>query len=340
MRVLIASAFETNNDYIKMLVTALRSFCEVVTEVDVFWKREQQFDIIHIQWPEELFYWKSFSIDNLMDLKETLNFWKNSGSKIVATRHNILPNNSNSHNVGLYDYIYKSVDAVVHLGKYSSTHLNNPNRSAIIEHPNYSPLLLLKNVSSADIPNKSKGKLFLSFGSIRYKEEEKLLIAAFLKVKTKDDILLVTDSFFIRQNYGGGLNLFFNLYKKIRVKCLKKQNVILQSKRISNEDLFDYFHSSDVIISPRQKQLNSGVIYLALTYNKVIVSSNYGNIGEALQKYNMPSYEPGSLNSLANSLLIAKSTKPFTIDAYNFFLEQTAPMTIAKKHYELYSSLF
>ena len=53
-------------------------------------------------------------------LEKVLKNWQENGAKIVITRHNYLPHSQNPERFEtLYEVIYKTVDAVIHLGAYS-----------------------------------------------------------------------------------------------------------------------------------------------------------------------------------------------------------------------------
>ena len=111
MKVLIASEYNTKNSIIRSYVDGIRQLVKVESGVSTFWNSTLNFDIVHIHWPEQLFDWKCFEQDELINLKTRLAYWKNTGAKIVVTRHNSIPYLNCRLNEELYDMVYRNAHA-------------------------------------------------------------------------------------------------------------------------------------------------------------------------------------------------------------------------------------
>ncbi len=86
----------------------------------------------------------------------------------------------------------------------------------------------------------------------------------------------------------------------------------------------------------RIDSLNSGSIYLGLTFKKIIVGPAIGNMKEVLEKTDAYSFNPENIDSLVNALEEALKTDK---DKYQVNLEAMYPKNIAKKWDELFANL-
>ena len=56
----------TDNLFVVSLIKSLRDKkLQIDSSVDLFWSSDIKYDIIHIQWPEELFKWGSVSKEDI-----------------------------------------------------------------------------------------------------------------------------------------------------------------------------------------------------------------------------------------------------------------------------------
>lgn len=143
MKILITSFYNSPNIYVKSIADALMKMenVEVLCSIDAFWNTNIHFDIIHIQWPEEVLFWKSPTVELLKNLKEKILYWKNKSSKIVVTRHNNLTHNSEELSESLYKMVYGFANAVIHLGKKCSiSFAKSKNKIFKIKHKEKGPI--------------------------------------------------------------------------------------------------------------------------------------------------------------------------------------------------------
>jgi hypothetical protein len=346
MKVLIASQYYSTNSYVKNIVDPLTELCEVVTGVEVFWVSNLIFNVIHIQWPEELFEWKELKTDDLTRLKIRLEYLKKKGSKIAVTRHNEKSHRGYSLDQELYDLVFNFADCVVHLGSYSLNKFKGVDqKSVVIEHPLYSDLYQYCNPAKnrKELNLAEHSFIVLSVGKIRKKSEEKMVFSNFFKFRKKhpNSILLVLNPLKIYDLFPLKLNPVKKISKfilfNIKKFFLRFFGVILNSRVISDELMANYVNISNVIVLSRIDTLNSGVVFLGATFQKPVIGPRIGNILEALELTNNYSFNPHDEASLYLELLKIKESPIHQKGAAN--IEILNPGLIAKKHFELYQEL-
>lgn len=334
MKILITSEYNSRNTYVKDIVDELRAYTDVETEVINFWKSDTFYDIIHIQWPEELFEWKTIIEEDLKKLIKRIKYLREKGSKIVLTLHNKIPHRSQtSFDEQLYKYLYNEADIIVNLGKYSCSFYPNK-KNVVIYHPNYDKHIKIERLKP------SNEITFLSFGNIRRIEEEQQIINGFLKAKIPNSKLIVSNSIIGKNPYykEGKLSIKKWLYI-IYLKRLRSKNILFINKKLNQDEINFYFNNADIIISPRIDNLNSGVVFLGFSFGKPVVGPNVGNIGEFLRMTNNPTFEPRNSNSVASALKNAIQNKNIGKQNSQFSKEFLNADKIAFEHYKLYQEL-
>ena len=98
MRILIANFITNGNRYLIDLKKGLENYANVVWDYEEFWKCENDYDIVHIHWPEFLSYevqnyvWTTdpFPKQLFNQIETCLKYWKQHAT-IIYTRHNKHP---------------------------------------------------------------------------------------------------------------------------------------------------------------------------------------------------------------------------------------------------------
>ena len=75
---------------------------------------------------------------------------------------------------------------------------------------------------------------------------------------------------------------------------------------VPSEDIQLFMNAADVVIIPRIKNLNSGVLILAFTFGKVVVGTDFGVIGEILSDTGNPTFAPDDISSVVCAIEDAK----------------------------------
>ncbi|MCD8740542.1 hypothetical protein LT679_08005 [Mucilaginibacter roseus] len=340
MKVLLTS--NANNPYITELVEGLAAKVEIVNSVTEFWNSEAMFDVIHIQWPEELFKWLAPSKQQLIEFKNRMIMWRSRGAKIVVTRHNELPNKADAERFKeLYDFSYSTADAVVHLGEYSLENLvsrGSGTLNSLIPHHIYTsyPNFVDRKEARKELGIKEDAKVILCFGKIRNKEEKEFIFNAFSKINIKKKYLLIP-GFFERHSFKK------HPVRKISIRVkhiLRKMfsDQWLGFKFVHHRKVQFFFNAADVVLIPRLENLTSGVIYLSLAFNKYIVGPANGNITEVLRAFDFPTFnvsdEESVVAAIEKGLSANTSSTISEKDKERFLLSYSI-----KQHIDLYTTL-
>ena len=282
---------------------------QVQIGIEAFWSCDLQLDIIHIHWPESLFKWQEPDREELIKIESTLRNWRELGSKIVTTRHNITKHNNDTRNFDtLYSLVYKYSQAVIHLGKYSikefavrykEKEFVNQQRHVTIPHGIYTDNP--DDISRDDAREKLKINFsdfaLLAFGQIRAKEEKDLLKGAFEKIHISNKKLIVPRWSLPKKRWKRALEkVYYKLHPDYRFDW----------HMVPSEDIQLFMNAADVVIIPRIKNLNSGVLILAFTFGKVVVGTDFGVIGEILSETGNPTFAPDDISSVVCAIEDAK----------------------------------
>lgn len=309
LRVLLACDFDAN-PYVSEL-------CESLNDVGVtveaglrpFWIPQKEYDVVHLQWPEALFRWRSPSWAEIrLLLNDVLPSWR-SRSRIVITRHNKAAHDrTNPFWQSLYDNVYEYADAVVHLGpfgleQFRATVGSNVRFHKVIPHPVYDaygePMESCSAKKTLSVPQGTPA--MLAFGGIRTEDERRLLLNAFSRVSTSKKILLAP-------NFGSPLRPSRRMLFKWLKWELKNRELVwprrlrLGSAPVKDSDVKFYFSAADVVLIPRIDTLNSGILPLAFQFGRVVVGTDVGNLGITLRSTGNPVFCPNSPDSFARAI--------------------------------------
>ncbi|MEQ9299457.1 MAG: hypothetical protein RIF33_12870 [Cyclobacteriaceae bacterium] len=264
--------------------------------LDFFWERSFDADIYLIHWPELIFPNRTSSNPSKSDLdalERRLRELK-SNSKIAVVYHNEYPHYRRSTEFDqLYDLIYSSAHAIIHLGNHSVELLTNkmkPNciDHIVIPHPTYSsvPNHLTKEEARETLGINDEEKVMLVFGSLRNKEELKLVLQPFANSNIKKRRLLIVSNKLLFYT-----SLVEKYYSRIYIKYFSSSLKYVRGP-VKNEEIQQYMNAADVVFVARKYGLNSGIVPLAFTFGKTVVGPAIGNIRELLYKTGNPTYNP------------------------------------------------
>lgn len=263
-------------------------------------------DIVNIHWPEAIFGFKEPSIVELNELEEKLVEWRKK-AKIVYVRHNVKPHRSSSSIFKqLYNLVEHHADAIVHLGEYSWKNFNvskKPNH--IIRHPLYSVFdtKISKKFSRESLSLNENDIVILVFGSIRNKEEYNLLMKAFRGFSCdypKAKLIVPRMNF---TQFKLRVPLFNKALKALlRAYYFANRKYVFGYNFVSEKRLPIYLQACDLVFIPRIDVLNSGNVFLGLTYGKTVVGPKLGNITETLTELELPVFDPNKIDSVIRAL--------------------------------------
>ena len=91
MKVLFVSDnAKLSNPFVETLIAGLYEFnLDCTASIKEWWANVEEYDIIHFQWPEIVFYWEHIRTKDLQEMEMQLQKAKSLGIKIVITCHNL-----------------------------------------------------------------------------------------------------------------------------------------------------------------------------------------------------------------------------------------------------------
>ena len=308
------------NPLIRILARGIASESfRVDTDVSAFWERRKHYDIIQIHLPEIFFYstnrrlpTKEFS----EYLRDTLQYWKKSGSTIVFTKHDETTHYVQSSDVRtyLFDVIESEADAIVHFGHFSKNKMISdcpiPDRlQTVIPHhiyDTYYTCSIPQSEARKALGIDEKYKVILTFGTYRHEEEHLMVKNAFEQLNDPDKYLFAPAWF-----HDG-----WHEYRNEQVTVDGNSRL---GRGAVDRDMLPYcFAASDVVFIQRIRNLNSGNIPMGFLFNKTVVGPATGNITELLDNVNNFSFDPFNPASVLAALEkgLERSRYPQVNEAY------------------------
>ena len=203
---------------------------------------------------------------------------KNGKTKILAICHNIIPHEKKPGDLALTKFFFSSVDYFILLSnsvKDDLLSIVNQTNYKVLFHPVYSNFGSPITKSEAKQHLKiEEEKILLFFGFIReYKGLDTLLEAiAILRSQLKFK-LIVAGEFYSNEDK----------YLKLIDKLDLKKWVSLHNDFIPQEEVKYYFSACDVVVLPYKSATQSGIVQIANNFNKPMISTNVGGLGEVIK---------------------------------------------------------
>ena len=347
MKILLASDLKTGNPVIDGLYHRLRQYADIQASAKYFWDTNSDIppDIIHIQWPEQLFGWQPVDKKDLKKLINQLKFWKSMGSKIVVTRHNVFPHTLNELYRELYYIIYSYSDAVIH---YSNASIDNfhtiydPKEihpiHKMIFHPMYSDIENSSDRKSARnyLGISENKKVILIFGQVRDEKERQFALNVFTGLDT-DNKLLLAPKWYGAVSKRTPVEWLFSRLKIFLDRPGKEFK--LSQYFIPEEEIQMYMNASDIVFIPRFEVLNSGVQLLAYSFNKIVVGPSAGSIGEISALSDNPSFEVANVSDAILKVKEGLKLSEKKISNYSFVKKNMNWKIVIDEHMQLYKEL-
>lgn len=313
---------------------------------------KKEYKIVNIHFPEAIFDWKVPTHEQLNDLEEKIIMWKTT-SKIVYTLNDSESHYSEKNKFSdLFKLIHKYADGVIHLGNYSlKTYKNlfSENcKHTVIYHPLYESLL--NDFKSSSFEEKFKLDLSNKYvvsviGEIRSMEEIQFIFKAFKNIPVTNKFLIVPNMLHFTK-----LPVFFpyrlrKLYRKWKefFFCypLRRNQYFFNFKFIEYNYMVDLVKQSDIMIIPRIKSLNSGNIYLGISFDKLMLIPKVGNQTEIADFFNFPllDLKNNNFKEIINSLLQLNDNRFFKNKDYLQKKENFRPFVIAAKYDDFFNNM-
>ena len=324
LKILFANIPTPGNRFVVDLKEGLEQHAGVVWDHEEFWKMENEYDIIHIHWPEYL----SFELESYLYKPnesipkeiwtrtiDCLEYWSKQ-SKIIYTRHVQYPHARHDDEfLNLYRTVASYCDTIIHFANYSIQQFKQwyPNldhiKHVVIPHHNYASL---PNVSTREQARQKLGihtdaDVMLVFGGI--KENEKPLIKKAFKAISGKNKVLLAPGWKIQRRKISYIRLREWVWKFEKWLASKNRSFRIHLGFIKEEEAHYYLNAADFLFIPRTNELNSGNITLGFTFGLVVVGKDTADIGEILKETGNPTFTVGDDESLENAIYKAYELK-------------------------------
>ncbi len=249
-----------------------------------------------------IFYTNFLVLFNLLLVKLLL-------GKVVLTIHDV-DSFAKKENKQISNLIYMIADLVLTHNQFSKEHILKTypylnGKIFIIPHGNYTPFINVRNDKIASriyLGLDQRKKVILFFGMIKKVKGLDVLLESFKKVidKHPNIILLIA---------GRPWKDDFCNYQQIIEKNNLENNIVLHTRYIPQNDVEHYYCASDLVVLPYKKIYQSGVLMMALSYERPVLVSDLCPLKEVINdNQNGFLFKSENSNDLAKKLNIILSS--------------------------------
>jgi len=346
MRVLVLSPVNRDNPFTIQFYHSIRSREKVdLVQHGTHWLYSDppDFDIVHIHWPEALTHWQTPRPVDQDRIQTVLKQWSEEGS-IVATVHNKYPHGQDTSQFrSLYNTVYSFADGIVHLGESTKDIVRNryqrevsDTEEVVIPHGNYEwfPSDVSRSKARSALGIQPGTCACLSFGAVRGEDEFQLLKRGFDRSNIDEKKLILAGRLPFRPKTS--LKHFV-----VRVPLWLRNDTRLTESFIPYDEVQRYLTAADILIIPRIGSINSGNVYLGLTFGCVVVGPDIAVIGETLRNTDNPVYTEGNPDALAGALEQASQLLDTGLGEKNkdYAQSELAWQRIGEMHIDLYNDI-
>ncbi len=223
-----------------------------------------------------IMYWMPFMAPALGTIIKKIKR-KNPGIHFMIVAHNIIPHETFPLTRQLIRYLTHKADSYVTLSGSVKEDLEKIAPGKPVKHL-FHPVYSIfgekqeKKVARAILDLDFEGKYLLFFGIVRKYKGLELLLRAMNNSKLKDlqVKLIVAGEFY------DPVEEYMSLVKELHLE----NNVVIINKFIRQEDVKNYFAAADLIVQPYLTATQSGVTQIAYHFEKPILVTNVGGLGE------------------------------------------------------------
>ena len=266
----------------------------------------RSYDVINIHWPELI---PVASRQDQATIVKTLVALRGK-ARIILTVHNLQPHGK--HREWQYENLYKPIiglaDGFIHFSPsakqiFEAAYQHDIRPAAshfVIPHGNYA---YLDNTSDTTTARKylniqEDAKVFVSFGAHRNFRELQLLVGALLRARIRNKLLILAG----RVDFKGS-NRLTRKALTYGLQILKRFDALrVYGGGIEQEDVQYFMNAADALVIPRIHTLNSGNVYLGLTFGTAIIAPDYSTSRDVCLNTGNPLYQTGSTHSLAKQM--------------------------------------
>ena len=179
--------------------------------------------------------------------------------------------------------------------------------------------------------------MILIFGAIRHEKERQFSLNVFKSLDIENKLLVVPRWY----SYMPGRRTPIKwILFRIRILLDRfNKELRLNQHFVSEEELQMYMNASDIVFLPRFESLNSGVLILAYSFNKIVVGPSIGSIGELLSLSDNPSFEPGDIDDATLKIKEGLKLSNKKVNNYAFAEKYMNWDMVINKHIQLYKEI-
>jgi hypothetical protein len=267
------------NTYLDLLCSAITKAGRVSVRVpSIQLAVIEDYPVVWIHWPEALTEYRSPSASELETYRELLARYCQHGI-LVWTVHNLYRHcmqNDRGFN-DLYNLVAHYADVQIHHGNHSVELVRERfgDSGAVIRvvgHGGYWNLLggLCRDEARKRLGVEKHSKLLLVFGTLRDSQEYEIALHA---ARAGWYVLITSPLPYIRKRHR--LQIW-------RQKWLASNRVRVLAKTVPDNEVDMVVKACDAVLIARKDCLNSGNVFLGMTFGRAIIGPNVGNVGEVL----------------------------------------------------------
>lgn len=307
MRVLAWPAFRNRKDnpynfllysHIQKLGVTVWDLGDVMRDSRWMWRIFRQgVDILHIHWPE---YALGLPFPRMVLHMLALLAWclwhRSRGGKVVWTVHNLSPHEKRYPFLERWFYrvLARMVDGLIFLSETSLSLFRKDGKmqsfkgkpAAVVPHGHYLPVYPVrvgKDEARRLLGLPPDSRVVLFFGALRpYKGVEELLAVA-EELSSEGLLFLIA-----------GKPLSEEYKKRLLYMIGGSSHIRFHLEYIPDEKVPLYYSAADLLVLPYKEILNSGTVFLALTFGVPVMVPRLGSLEELAQRYSklVYAYDP------------------------------------------------
>ena len=210
---------------------------------------------------------------------------RNGKTRCIGLVHNMIPHEPNLLDKLLAPFYVRHTDGFVALSESVVKDIDSLDKQtkpkASYPHPIYDHYgaQMKKNEACQALDLDPEKQYMLFFGLVRAYKGLDLLLDAFGKVKDQlPDLRLIVAGEFYEDEEKYRAQLYFNKLN---------DRVIIHNDFIADADLCKYFGAADLIVQPYKSATQSGVTQVAFHFEKPMLVTNVGGLGEIVHDHKM-----------------------------------------------------
>ena len=244
-------------------------------------------------------YWMSFFVPCFGKIARVIK--KNRHTKCIGLIHNMIPHEKSLLDKLLPPYFIKSMDGFVALSQSVLDDVKSLDNQAkpkcFVPHPLYDHFgeILDRNEALKHLHLDPNYRYFLFFGLVRAYKGLDLLIDAFADERLINSPvkLIVAGEFYDDPKP----------YLEQIDKHSLKDNIIIVNQYISDDDVKYYFNAADIVVQPYRSATQSGVTQIAYHFEKPMLVTNVGGLGEIIPNGKVGYVVEPNPSSIADALV-------------------------------------